>query len=106
MSATAATSGATAGASGGKKDATTAGTTYHKGFKIFTIAKGGLMLEASVAGQKFSYRAVEGEALDNSDVAAEPPVAEAEELPMADPTLQEQSLAPQNQDIAQLTPIQ
>ena len=54
-SATAATSGATAGASGGKKDATTAGSTYHKGMKVFTIAKGGLMLEASIGGQKFSY---------------------------------------------------
>ena len=57
-SATAATSGATAGASGGKRDAVTAGSSYHKGMKVFTIAKGGLMLEASVGGQKFSYRPV------------------------------------------------
>jgi len=46
-----------AGASGGKKDATTAGE-YQKGVAVFTIAKGGLMYEASVAGQKFSYKAL------------------------------------------------
>jgi lipid-binding SYLF domain-containing protein len=48
------TTGAHAGASGGKKDATTAGD-YHKGMAVFTIVKGGAMAEASVAGQKFSY---------------------------------------------------
>ena len=54
-SASAGTGGSTAGASGGKKDATTAGD-YQKGVAVFTIAKGGLMYEASVAGQKFSYK--------------------------------------------------
>jgi lipid-binding SYLF domain-containing protein len=54
-SASAGTGGSTAGASGGKKDATTAGQ-YQKGVAVFTIAKGGLMYEASVAGQKFSYK--------------------------------------------------
>jgi lipid-binding SYLF domain-containing protein len=48
------TSGASAGASAGKNDASTSGN-YHKGFAVFTIAKGGLMYEASIAGQKFSY---------------------------------------------------
>jgi len=52
----AATTGSSAAASGGKKDATTAGK-YHKGMATFTVAKGGLMYEASVAGQKFSYKA-------------------------------------------------
>lgn len=55
-SASASTAGATAGASGGKKDATTAGSSYYKGMKVFTITKGGLMYEASIGGQKFSYR--------------------------------------------------
>jgi lipid-binding SYLF domain-containing protein len=55
-SASAGTEGSTAGASGGKKDATTSGQ-YQKGVAVFTIAKGGLMYEASVAGQKFSYKA-------------------------------------------------
>lgn len=55
-SASASTSGPTAGASGGKKDATTAGTSYYKGMKVFTITKGGLMYEASIGGQKFSYK--------------------------------------------------
>lgn len=54
-SAEATTSGTSASASGGKSDATTAGRSYHKGMKVFTIAKGGLMYEASVGGQKFSY---------------------------------------------------
>jgi lipid-binding SYLF domain-containing protein len=54
--ASAKTSGSSAGASGGKKDATTAGG-YHKGMATFTVAKGGLMFEASVSGQKFSYKA-------------------------------------------------
>lgn len=55
-SASAGTGGSSAGASGGKKDATTSGQ-YQKGVAVFTIAKGGLMYEASVAGQKFSYKA-------------------------------------------------
>lgn len=48
------TTGANVSASGGKKDATTAGA-YHKGMAVFTIVKGGAMAEASVAGQKYSY---------------------------------------------------
>jgi len=58
-SARAGSTGSTAGASGGKKDATTVGK-YHKGMAVFTIAKGGEMYEASVAGQKFSYKPVPG----------------------------------------------
>jgi lipid-binding SYLF domain-containing protein len=53
-SAKASTTGSSAGASAGKKDAKTAGG-YTKGIAIFTVAKGGLMYEASVGGQKFSY---------------------------------------------------
>ena len=52
--ASASTTGNTAGASGGKNDASTAGG-YKKGMAIFTVAKGGLMYEATIAGQKFSY---------------------------------------------------
>ena len=55
-SASASTTGASTGVSGGKKDATTTGE-YYKGMAVFTIAKGGLMYEAALAGQKFSYRA-------------------------------------------------
>jgi len=54
-SASASTTGASAGVSGGKNDATTIGGGYYKGMAIFTVAKGGLMYEASVGGQKFSY---------------------------------------------------
>ncbi len=49
------TTGATAGASGGEKDATTDSGGYQKGVLVFTIAKGGLMYAAAIAGQKFSY---------------------------------------------------
>lgn len=56
-SASATTSGTSAGVSGGKNDATTTtvGTGFHKGMAVFTVVKGGLMYEASVGGQKFSY---------------------------------------------------
>jgi lipid-binding SYLF domain-containing protein len=52
---TAGTTGASANASGGKKDATTVGGSYYKGLAVFTIVKGGAMFEASVAGQKFTF---------------------------------------------------
>ena len=45
-----------AGASGGKNDASTASHGYRKGMAIFTVAKGGLMYEASLGGQKYSYK--------------------------------------------------
>ncbi len=48
------TSGASAGASRGMKDARTAGK-YYKGLAVFTIMNGGAMYQATVAGQKFSY---------------------------------------------------
>ncbi len=49
------TTGTSAGAAGGKKDATTVGK-YYKGMAVFTIVKGGAMYEASVAGQKYDYK--------------------------------------------------
>lgn len=55
----ASTTGSSAGVSGGKKDAKTTGE-FYKGMAIFTIAKGGLMYEASVAGQKFKYKSLAG----------------------------------------------
>jgi lipid-binding SYLF domain-containing protein len=53
-SASAGTNGTDAGVSGGKKDAATYGH-YQKGTVVFTIAKGGLMGQVAVAGQKFKY---------------------------------------------------
>ncbi|WP_119355093.1 YSC84-related protein [Azohydromonas sediminis] len=53
-SAKATSTGTSAGASASQRDATTAGK-YHRGMAVFTVAKGGLMYEAVVAGQKFSY---------------------------------------------------
>ena len=47
--------GASAGASGGRNDAKVTHGGYRKGMAVFTIARGGLMYEASLGGQKFSY---------------------------------------------------
>jgi lipid-binding SYLF domain-containing protein len=54
----AATNGASTGASANSSDATTKGTGFYKGMAVFTVAKGGLMYSAAVAGQKFSYEAL------------------------------------------------
>jgi lipid-binding SYLF domain-containing protein len=51
------TTGTSAGASAGQHDAATAGAGYTKGMATYTVAKGGLMYEASIGGQKFSYKA-------------------------------------------------
>ena len=51
----ASTTGTSAGASGGKKDATTVGK-YQRGMATFTVTKGGLMYEATLAGQKFTFK--------------------------------------------------
>jgi lipid-binding SYLF domain-containing protein len=48
------TTGANSGASAGKNDARTSGN-YYKGVAVFTIVKGGAMVQAAIAGQKFSY---------------------------------------------------
>jgi len=50
------TTGSSAGASGGQHDAKTKDIGgYYKGMAVFSVAKGGLMFEASLGGQKFSY---------------------------------------------------
>jgi lipid-binding SYLF domain-containing protein len=48
--------GTSAGISGGRNDAATASGGYRKGMAIFTVATGGLMFEASLGGQKFTYQ--------------------------------------------------
>jgi lipid-binding SYLF domain-containing protein len=47
--------GASAGVSGGKNNAETKSLGFRKGMAIFTIAKGGLMYQATLGGQKYSY---------------------------------------------------
>jgi len=47
--------GTTAGASAGPATATQASTSYKKGMATFIHAKGGLMAEAAIGGQKFSF---------------------------------------------------
>lgn len=49
------TGGSSATASGGKNNASIGRSGYNKGMATFTITKGGLMYEASVGGQKFSF---------------------------------------------------
>jgi hypothetical protein len=53
-SAGAGTTGASGSASGGEHNASTSGG-YHKGMAVFTVAKGGLMYQATIGGQKFKY---------------------------------------------------
>lgn len=53
------TTGATAGASAGPATGTHLKTGYVKGMAVFVHAKGGLMLEASVSGQKFTYEPIQ-----------------------------------------------
>lgn len=57
VEAKAGTEGATASASAGPATAAQAETLYHKGMAVFTHAKGGLMYEAAIGGQKFSFKA-------------------------------------------------
>jgi lipid-binding SYLF domain-containing protein len=65
-SATAGTTGTSTGISGGKKDASTTGE-FYRGFAVFTIAKGGLMYEAALAGQKYTFTPVGAEEKKRSD---------------------------------------
>ena len=53
-SAGASTEGSGSGVSGGMKDAVLHGQ-YYKGMAVFAIPKGGLMGQANVAGEKFTY---------------------------------------------------
>jgi lipid-binding SYLF domain-containing protein len=54
--ASAGTEGASAGASAGPATGKQAKTSYHKGMVVFVHAKGGLMYEASIGGQKFTFK--------------------------------------------------
>ena len=56
VQAQAGSTGATAGASAGPKTGAHAETNYYKGMAIFVHTKGGLMYEAAIAGQKFSFK--------------------------------------------------
>ena len=55
VDASAGTNGAEAGVSVGPHDASTRGI-YEKGMAVFTVAKGGLMYAATIAGQQFSFK--------------------------------------------------
>ena len=50
------TEGATAGASVGPATGIQANVNYHKGMVVFVHTKGGLMYEASIGGQKFTFK--------------------------------------------------
>jgi lipid-binding SYLF domain-containing protein len=51
--------GTTAGASAGPATGTQAGTSYRKGMAVFVHAKGGLMFEAAIGGQEFTFEPYE-----------------------------------------------
>jgi lipid-binding SYLF domain-containing protein len=53
--ASAGTNGVQAGASGTEKNATLVGA-YNKGMAVVTVAKGGLMYAATLAGQRYTYK--------------------------------------------------
>jgi lipid-binding SYLF domain-containing protein len=57
--ATAGTEGVTASAGGSKTEKAAAGAEYQNGMAVFTMAKGGLMYAATIAGQKYTYKPVE-----------------------------------------------
>ena len=59
MQAKVGTEGASAGASAGPATGTQAKTSYRKGMAVFIHTKGGLMYEASIGGQKFSFKVKE-----------------------------------------------
>lgn len=49
------TTGVTAGATAGPKTGVQAETEYYEGMAVFVHSKGGLMVEVSIGGQKFSF---------------------------------------------------
>jgi lipid-binding SYLF domain-containing protein len=51
------TEGASASAGTGSRSGKQAKTSYRKGMAVFTYIKGGLMYEAAIGGQKFSFKA-------------------------------------------------
>jgi lipid-binding SYLF domain-containing protein len=71
VSASASTAGTGAGVSGTKNKAKSTGH-YQDGIAVFTIMKGGLMYEAAVAGQKFSYTPVQTETTSPHPAAPHP----------------------------------
>jgi lipid-binding SYLF domain-containing protein len=56
VQAKAGTEGATASATAGPATGAQAKASYHKGMVVFVHAKGGLMYEAAIGGQKFSFK--------------------------------------------------
>ena len=56
VQAKAGTEGATAGASAGPATGKQVKNSYHKGMAVFVHIKGGLMYEAAIGGQKFSFK--------------------------------------------------
>jgi lipid-binding SYLF domain-containing protein len=56
VQAKAGTEGATASATAGPATGAQAKAAYHKGMAVFVHAKGGLMYEAAIGGQKFNFK--------------------------------------------------
>jgi lipid-binding SYLF domain-containing protein len=50
------TTGTSATASTNDKNSTSAGAEYYKGMAVLTLAKGGLMYQAAIAGQRYEFK--------------------------------------------------
>jgi len=55
------TEGTTAGASSGPESGSQRAASYRKEMAVFVHAKGGLMYEAAIGGQRFSFKPAKGE---------------------------------------------
>jgi lipid-binding SYLF domain-containing protein len=67
------TLGSSANASGTQNHVKQAPASYYKGMAVFTFTKGGLMYEASIGGQKFSFTR-QGEQVSRRGSSTEAPV--------------------------------
>ncbi len=85
--------GTAAGISGGRNDAATVHGGYRKGMAVFTIARGGLMFEVALGGQKFTY----------TPLAAVQPAAQPDMQPAGQPAYE---AAPEPAPITQGQPAQ
>ena len=54
------TDGTSASLTAGPKTGIQSKTKYYKGMAVFVYTKGGLMFEAAIGGQKFSFTPLEG----------------------------------------------
>lgn len=94
--ATTSTAGSQAGASGGTKDVEATSPGYYKGMAVFIIATGGLMFEASVGGQRFTYKPLGADGEVASAETKEPAAETQNRAPARSESAANGELAPGN----------